>query len=324
MPRSSPITKTTAPGTHRSEPCVAADNVRATRRGTSCFSPRTTVANLLAAAAHLLSSDEESRSARIEAEVLLRHALGIDRAQLYCRLAEELPPDELERFVSLLDRRLAGEPVAYITGHREFYGLDFLVDRRVLIPRPETELLVEAVLGLFDGSDARTAAIADVGTGSGAIAISLAANLPQARIIAVDSSFEALEVAAMNVARHGVGDRVSLVHGNLLEPVAGGLDVVVANLPYIPRSRLAALPSDVRDFEPLPALDGGEDGLDPYRRLFAQASQRSESPRRILLEIDPDQREAIVEVAHWHFPNARVSVLKDYAALERVVSVDIV
>ena len=323
MRRSSPITKTTGPNTHRSEPRIAAGSVRTTRRWTSCLSPRTTVANLLAVAAHLLSLDEDSPTARIEAEVLLRHALDIDRARLYCRLDQELLPGELERFVSLLDRRLVGEPVAYIIGHREFYGLDFLVDRRVLIPRPETESLVEAVLGWFGKSDARTT-IADVGTGSGAVAISLATNLPHARIIAVDSSFEALEVAAMNVALHGVEDRVSLVCGDLLEPVAGRLDVVVANLPYIPRSRLAALPHDIRDFEPLSALDGGEDGLDPYRRLFAQASQRYDLPELILIEIDPDQREAILELVHRHFPNARVSVLKDYAALDRVVSVDIV
>jgi len=284
--------------------------------------PLTNIGAIVVAAAHLLSSNGDYQTARIEAEVLVRQALSITRGQLYSRLDSEFPSERMKEFLSMLQRRIAGEPVAYIIGHREFYGLDFLVDPRVLVPRPETELVVEAVLSRFEGNTPVT--IADVGTGSGAIAVSLAVSLPGAEIFAIDCSAAALEVAAVNVARHGVDGRVRLVQGDLLQSVHSRLDIVVANLPYVPHPRLGVLPRDVRDFEPLSALDGGEDGLDHYRRLLVQARERADLPKWITIEIDPEQRESISEFAYQLFPSAKVHVLKDYAGMDRVISVDTV
>ena len=188
---------------------------------------------------------------------------GIDRIQLYLDLDRELSPEKDEAFRQLLERRLSGEPAAYITGHREFYGLDFYVDPRVLIPRPESELLVEKALGLAQEHTLST--IADVGTGCGAIAISLALKLPQAKIYATDISAPALEVARFNCQKHGV-QKICLLQGDMLDPLPEPVDLIVANLPYVRESELAGV-----RFEPRLALDGGSDGLGKIRRLCRQA-----------------------------------------------------
>jgi len=260
--------------------------------------------------------------ARLEAEVLLRHVLGLTHAQLYAQLARPLLADQAAAYNDLLARRLAHEPVAYLTGHREFFGLDFLVNRHVLIPRPETELLVE--LGL---SEARRLAhlapasltIADVGTGCGCVAINLAVHLPAARVYALDASAPALTIAAANCRRHDVAGRVTLLLGDLLAPLPEVVHIIVANLPYVSSTELATLPPEIRLHEPRAALDGGEDGLAALRRLLAQAAGHLLPGGAVLLEIGHGQGQAVMALARQHFPAASLAVHRDGAGWERVV-----
>jgi release factor glutamine methyltransferase len=188
----------------------------------------------------------------------------------------------------------------------------------VLIPRPETELLVEKAIEISQ----RRAVVADVGTGSGAIAVSLAVHLPQALVYATDASRGALEVAARNCRRHCVEDRVHLLQGHLLEPLPEPVDLITANLPYVSQAELAQLPPDIRLYEPREALDGGPDGLDHIRRLLAQAGEHLKPRGVVLLEIGATQGEAVIALAKRHFPAARVEIAKDYAGLDRVVIVE--
>jgi release factor glutamine methyltransferase len=209
--------------------------------------------------------------------------------------------------------------VAYIVGHKEFYGLDLFVDNRVLIPRPETELLVERAIGI---AVARSLClIADVGTGSGAIAVSLAVHLPQVLVYATDASTRALEVAACNCRRHNVEDRVRLLQGHLLEPLPEPVDLIAANLPYVSQAELAQLPPEISRYEPREALNGGPDGLDYIRRLLARAGRYLSLLGVILLEIGATQGKAVTALAKRHFPAAKVEIAKDYAGLDRVVMV---
>src|SRR5690606_29323111 len=225
-------------------------------------------------------------TARLDAEVLLRHLLSIDRATLYARLPDPAPPDTVERYRDLIARRAAGEPVAYITGHREFMGLDFLVDRRVLIPRPETEYLVEwALAWLRERGGDRL--VVDVGTGSGAIAVSLAAHAddPALRVVGSDRSLDALRVAAINRDRLAPG-RVALVAGDLLSWCRPGIDLVLANLPYLrPDQAHAGIA-----WEPAVALYAGETGFGLYEQLLPQVAQRLRPRGAVGCEIDPSQR----------------------------------
>jgi len=257
--------------------------------------------------------------ASLEAELLLMHTLGADRAYLYAQLDEQLSGEEAEAFDSLIARRLHHEPVAYITGRREFFGVDFYVDRRVLIPRPESELLVEKTLELMKG---RSCLVADVGTGSGAIAISIALNLPQPKIYAIDISADALEVARINSSRYGVENRVHLLCGDMLSPLPEPVHLIVANLPYIKESDLSQLPAEIKTFEPLIALYGGNDGLDRIRELLAQARGKLLPGGYILLEIGEGQGEEVASLAGRHFPGARVELLKDLCGIDRVVMIE--
>ncbi len=228
----------------------------------------------------------------------------------------DISPAQVEGLRQLLERRLRGEPSAYITGHREFYGLDFMVDHRVLIPRPESELLVEKAIRL-----ARSQAIskiADIGTGCGAIAISLAVNLPAATIYATDISSQALEVAGENCRRHGVTDRVILLQGDMLEPLPGPVDLIVANLPYVREADLPA--GGPLSFEPKLALNGGTDGLDKIRVLCRQAEEKLRNKGSMLLEIGEGQAEAVMAILHESFPSALIEIERDLAGIERVVS----
>ena len=206
--------------------------------------------------------------ASLESEVLLRHTLDIDRAAFFASLEEQPGDAALELTDSLVERREQGEPLAYILGRREFYGLDILVTPAVLIPRQETELLVDCILDL--GRDRAGITVADVGTGSGAIAVAAAVNLPSCRIHATDSSQAALRVAAENCQKHSVDDRVELSHGDLLDTLDVRADVIASNPPYVTTGELRQLGREVAH-EPLEALDGGPDGLDVIRRLFHQA-----------------------------------------------------
>ncbi len=264
---------------------------------------------------------------RLDAEVLLVHALGISRPALLARLRDPLPATAHTAFTELVNRRLHDEPVAYLTSHKEFYGLNFYVDHRVLIPRPETELLVERALAIRNMQYAvqhSQPSIADVGTGSGCIAVALAAHLPTARVYAIDLSPEVLDVAGVNVERHGVAEGVRLIQSDLLDDLEPDLrfDIIVANLPYVAESEVAQLLPSVRDYEPVAqALAAGPDGLDLIRRLLAQAPARLRRSGVILLEIGATQGAAVSTLARRHFPDAEVQVLQDLAGLDRVVEI---
>jgi release factor glutamine methyltransferase len=254
--------------------------------------------------------------APLEGELLLRHVLGISRTQLYLDLDLELSPSHEEALRQLVERRLSGEPAAYITGRSEFYGLDFYVDRRVLIPRPESELLVEEALALAQNHPLST--IAEVGTGSGAIAISLALELPRARIYATDISAPALEVARLNCRKHGVIDRVCLLQGDMLDPLPEAVDLIIANLPYVRRSQLSGV-----SFEPRLALDGGSDGIEKIRRLCRQVGGRLPPGGCLLLEIGEGQGKEATALLHTLFPQAKIEVMPDLGGIKRVVSLSL-
>jgi len=253
--------------------------------------------------------------APLEGELLLRHALNIDRVQLYIDLVKELTPRQEETFRHLLERRLRGEPAAYITGRREFYGLDFNVNPAVLIPRPESELLVEKTLSIAKNHP--LSIIADIGTGSGAIAVSLAVNLPQTMIYATDISAAALEVARENCRQHGVSDRVRLLEGNLLEPLPETVDIIVANLPYVRKAELNP------ESEPPLALDGGAGGTKIIEQLCRQAGGRLKSGGCLFLEIGQGQREAVITILHNIFPEGKLEVFPDLAGIDRVVCLNL-
>ena len=262
-------------------------------------------------------------SPRLDAEVLLAYALRITRAQLHARRQGHLSSAELASYRQLIERRARHEPLAYIVGHKEFYGLDLFVDNRALIPRPETELLVEKAIEISKQQPAgsRQLLVADVGTGSGAIAVSLAVHLPQVPVYATDAFPRALEVAACNCRRHGAEDRVHLLQGHLLEPLPEPVDLIAANLPYVSEAELSQLPPEISRYEPREALNGGPDGLDHIRRLLVQAGGHLKPRGVVLLEIGAAQGPAVVDLAKRHFPVARVEIAKDYAGLDRVVIV---
>jgi len=263
-----------------------------------------------------------SATPRLDAEVILADVLSLRRAQIYVRWDERLGAAAVQRYRSLVQRRAAHEPVAYLVGERAFYDLDLWVDRRVLIPRPETEQLVEEALAWAQSCGQRPLRVVDVGTGSGALAIVLARHLAEAQVWAVDISREALCVAVSNLRRHGLESRVGLVCGDLLSCLSGRFELIVANLPYVSRRALSELPRDVAAFEPRVALDGGEDGLAILQRLLAQCPDRLARPGLMLLEIGDGQARAVCRAIRQHLPQAKATVLRDYAGLERVVRIE--
>ena len=256
----------------------------------------------------------------LEAEVLLRHILKYDRARFYASLREQLSSEQLELVKHLVNRRTQGEPLAYITQHKEFYGLDFCVTPAVLIPRQETELLVDEALKFAVESGDGNISVADVGTGSGAIAVSVAANLPRAKVYATDCSTEALEIADINRRKHGVADRITLLQGDLLEPLPQPVDLILSNPPYISSNLLPELAPEVRR-EPLLALDGGEQGLEVINRLLKRASVKLNPGGSILVEISPEQLDAAREMAQTCFPNATVGHRNDLLGLARCLTI---
>ncbi|MFC2012848.1 peptide chain release factor N(5)-glutamine methyltransferase [Chloroflexota bacterium] len=254
--------------------------------------------------------------APLESELLLRHTLNINRVQLYLDISSDITPRQEAAFRRLLEKRLEGEPAAYIIGCREFYGLEFYVNRDVLIPRPETELLVDQALNL--AKNHRRPAIAEIGTGCGAIAIALALHLPEARIYGIDISAAALKVASRNCENHRVTGKVTLLHGNMLEPVPQPVDLVIANLPYVKQADLNQV--NTFGYEPALALDGGIDGLDKIRRLCRQLNDRLNTDGHLLLEIGLGQRETVTSLLSRSFPSAEVAFTPDLSGIDRVVS----
>jgi release factor glutamine methyltransferase len=259
--------------------------------------------------------------ARIEADLIWMTALEVNRAELYARTNQEPTTDQAERAEALMTRRLNHEPAAYLMGHREFYGVDLVVGPGALIPRPDTETLVEEAL-LVAASKLHDLTIADVGCGTGAIAIALATNLPYAIVIAIDISSRALELARDNVDRQGLADRVTLLEGDLLEPLSGPVDLVTANLPYVMSSELPTLDPEVRMFEPPVALDGGDDGLDHVRRLVSSVVAYLKPTGVVLLEMDPRQIASASNFVTQAMPGAVVRVVNDLAGRERVLVVE--
>lgn len=282
-----------------------------------------TVGEALRAASATLAV-EGFEDASLEAEVLLMHVLGVDRARLYARLGEALSDTDAAVLTALVARRVRKEPVAYITGHREFFGFDFSVAPGALIPRPESELLVEEALDFvrrrFPQADPL---IADAGTGSGALAVTLALLLPKASVYGTDISVRALEIARVNCERHGVQGRVHLLEGELLCPLPGPVDVIVGNLPYVSAGEMAGLSEDIRLYEPVEALAGGEDGLDRIRRLLSQVGGRVREGGVVLLEVGHAQAEAAAALGRQSLPGAGVELVKDLGGVERVVKIHV-
>ncbi|MDP3045877.1 MAG: peptide chain release factor N(5)-glutamine methyltransferase [Chloroflexota bacterium] len=280
--------------------------------------------NILQAARDRLVDSQsvaDAVEARLEAEVLLCHVLGVDRAALYAGPTQPLGASTAALFRSLVARRLNGEPVAYIIGTRDFYGLTFRVGPGVLIPRPETELLVERALAA--ASRMARPAIADVGCGSGCVGIALAAHLPRASVWAIDLCEGALVVTNENAARLGVGSRVTTLQGDLLGPLPAPVDLIVANLPYVNTRDLAELAPSIVKFEPLLALSGGITGLDQIRRLVDQSPPHLRPGGSLLLEVGYDQGDAVADLVRARFAGASVESWRDLGGHVRVVGVQL-
>lgn len=258
-------------------------------------------------------------TAALATDLLLAHASGISKEELYAHLDAPLGADEERSYGDLIERRAAGEPVAYLRGWKEFFGLRFAVDPRVLVPRPETETLVEAALAYLRGRAG--ARVADVGTGSGAIAVAIAVNASGSRVIATDLSAGALAVASANIRAHGVARRVELRRGDLLEPLEEEVDVVTANLPYLRADALAHLTAERTSllFEPREAvLAGGADGLDLIRRCADQLPARLARGGAAFFECDPPQAGAVAELLAVKL-GGPVRILRDLMGNDRVV-----
>ena len=277
--------------------------------------PSSSVGQALQDASHRLGATTDTP--RLEAELLLGYALGVSRTRLLTHPEHPVLVDQLALYTDLVRRRSAGYPLPYLTGRIEFYGLGFMVTPEVLIPRPETERLVDLALAR------RPATVIDVGTGCGCIAISLAVRLPESAVTAIELSSAALAVAQRNVEMHGVAQRVRLMVGDLLTPRPSPVDLIVSNPPYIPTGDCAMLPTSVRDHEPRLALDGGLDGLSVIRRLLAQAPAVLRPGGALLIEIGADQGQAALGLARSFFPRAAARLHTDLASRDRVLEIQV-
>ncbi len=268
----------------------------------------------------VVSDDEEARA---ESEVLLAHVLSTDLLSinsggLIASMTQPIWPEAADRLARLLERRLQREPLRYITGSCPFYGREFRVDRRVLIPRQETELVVERALEWAERHGAGR--IADIGTGSGVLAVTLALELDEAEVWAVDISQRALEVARENARRHGADARIEFHEGDLAEPLQGRFDIVVGNLPYVLAGRMGAVEPELAA-EPRMALDGGRDGLDLIGRLVPQLPGLLSGEAIALLEIDPPLVDGVRGLVEEHMPEANLQIIDDLAGLARVAEI---
>ena len=269
------------------------------------------------AEAKLRTSPHPDR-ARLDAETLMLHVLRQNRAWLIAHIDDEAEPSIEPEYTGLVAERLSGKPIQYITGNSEFFGLPFSVGPGVLIPRPETEHLVEEVIHLVKQSSLSEPHILDIGTGSGIIAVAIAHALPHARITAVDLSAQALLIARENANRNHVTDRIQFLEGDLLTPVAGvQFHIIASNPPYVPASDHDSLAVEVREHEPHTALFAGDDGLDIYRRLIPEAREHLQPEGWLLLEIGHGQQDAIDKILQDH-GYSKVRFIQDYQGIPRV------
>ncbi len=259
-----------------------------------------------------------SETPSLDIQVLMAFCLNQKREWLIVHNNDQLTEEQITRLNCYLNRLKTGEPLAYITGKRSFYGLDFIITPDVLVPRPETELLVEEALNWLEANPSKRNAV-DVGTGSGIIAISLVDRFPDLKMTGIDVSPMALNVATENARYHNLQDRIQWVENDLLSEIDDRFDLIVANLPYIPTQTLKDL--DVANHEPRLALDGGPDGLQVINRLLEQSTNRIHPQGLILLEIEASQDQTAVAAAKKHFPEAKISYVKDYADLPRLVKI---
>ncbi len=254
----------------------------------------------------------------LDARLLLEHTLQVNHAFLISHGEDVLRPDQEALYLSFLQRARKQEPIPYITGHAPFYGLDFIVNPDVLIPRPETELLVEAALNW--AKPRQVVDIVDVGTGSGCIAVCLAKHLPLSHVHAVDISLLALEIARRNEAQHVPG-KIYFYQGYLLNPITCHVDLIIANLPYVTDTEWTMLDDGVKLHEPVIALKGGSDGLDLIRQIFQQAHSKLNPGGAIFLEIGWQQGESTLQMAKHYFPTAQVELKSDHSGHDRIVAV---
>lgn len=282
--------------------------------------PDTPVAARVVSAAELRLVRAGIETARLDAEVLMAEAAGTSRAAILAGLCH-LDGVAMDRFERMIERRAAREPLAYIIGHREFHSLEFEVGPEVLIPRPETETLVECALGFLKGRP--RASVMDIGTGSGAVAIAIAVNAPAARIVAIDISKTSLEMARRNARCHGCEGRISFVRGDFLTMPAnrwdgGSFDLMVSNPPYVAENEFAVLPSEVRDHEPRAALAGGRDGLDFYRAIAAVSLRWLGREGEVVVEVGAGQADAVEEILRAGGCGVTART-KDLAGIDRVL-----
>ena len=276
-------------------------------------------------------------SSALDAELLLARILKNDRVWLYAHPEQHVSRTTGQHFSKLIQRRVKREPVAYILGHKEFYGLDFYVNRQVLIPRPETEILLEAAISEIKNkkSKIKNVSVVDVGTGSGAIAVAARLKIKdkKLKIIATDVYAAALKVARKNARRHGVERQITFLCGNLIAPIKAELChgqssalTIVANLPYLPTAEWRKTAPEIKKWEPREALDGGKDGLKYYREMFRQLECKIKNAKCkiiVFAEICPEQTVLFKKMAHGYFPSAEFRVAKDLSRRARVVIVNV-
>ncbi len=263
---------------------------------------------------------------RLEAELLLGYCMGMEREKLYIHLNDSIDGDIIERFYTKLERRKKGEPLQYILGQKEFWSINIKLNSKVFIPRPETELLVEEALLISQkAQDRRNLKILEIGTGSGAIVIALAKELRNVSLIATDISWDAISLAKENAMLAGVGEKILFIKCDLFEairPLDGGyFDMIISNPPYIKRSDIQRLQKEVRDYEPIQAIDGGEDGLDFYRRIIGQSSLYLRDGGWLLLEMGHGQAGPIMDLIKDNKFFKKIDIIKDLSGIERVLKI---
>lgn len=270
-------------------------------------------------------------SAHLDAEVILSFTLNKSREFIFAHPEKELTTKQLKHFNALIKKRGLNYPVAYITNNKEFYGLDFFVDKNVLIPRPETETIVENAISTVMSATTSTREtqniaslrdpiIADIGAGSGCIAVSIAKNNPAVRLIATDISRSALKIAKRNAKRHNVSNKIKFCQGDLIKPIRNKkISIIIANLPYLPNKKIKSL-----RHEPQNALYAEKNGLALYEKLFQQTSALKYKPKFILIEIDPRQTASVKKIINKYLPKTKINILKDLSGRNRTVKIQIV